>query len=152
MAGPMMQGQGGVQNAGFHDQVFALKWIQKYIHLFGGDASKVTILGESAGGSSITHHLTANGGVGNPGLFQQAIIQSAGHFPKVNTAGMDKNFINFAKEAGCKGNNNELMACLRSAPTESLHKANTDIIGRSGYGQFTFGPVVDGTYVSELPQ
>ena len=39
----------GVINAGIYDQMFALQWVQKYIHLFGGDASRVTLSGESAG-------------------------------------------------------------------------------------------------------
>lgn len=32
---------------------FALQWVQSYIHLFGGNASAVTISGESAGGQSL---------------------------------------------------------------------------------------------------
>jgi carboxylesterase type B len=39
----------GVPNAGIYDQRFALQWVQDYIHLFGGNASQVTISGESAG-------------------------------------------------------------------------------------------------------
>ena len=42
----------GVPNAGLYDMHFSLEWIQNYIHLFGGDASRVTISGESAGGGS----------------------------------------------------------------------------------------------------
>ena len=40
----------GVVNAGLLDQHFALQWVQHYIGLFGGDASKVTISGQSSGG------------------------------------------------------------------------------------------------------
>ena len=40
----------GVVNAGLLDQHFALQWVQHYIGLFGGDASKVTVSGQSAGG------------------------------------------------------------------------------------------------------
>lgn len=40
----------GVVNAGLLDQHFALQWVQRYIGLFGGNASQVTISGQSAGG------------------------------------------------------------------------------------------------------
>jgi len=33
----------GVVNAGILDQTFALKWVQNYAHLFGGNSSQVTI-------------------------------------------------------------------------------------------------------------
>lgn len=39
----------GVGNAGLHDMVFALQWVQKYICKFGGDPGKVTVAGQSAG-------------------------------------------------------------------------------------------------------
>ena len=59
LSGPTLQAN-GVANAGLLDQRFALDWVQKYIHLFGGDPRKVTVIGESAGGGSIIHQLTVH--------------------------------------------------------------------------------------------
>lgn len=60
-------------NYGVSDMVTALEWVNKHIHNFGGDASKVTIFGESAGAQS-THLLLASPKA--KGLFHRAIMQS----------------------------------------------------------------------------
>lgn len=69
LSGPTFQ-QSGSANAGLLDQRFALEWVQKYIHLFGGDPNRVTIMGESAGGGSVMHQITAYGGLKGPVPFQ----------------------------------------------------------------------------------
>jgi carboxylesterase type B len=35
-------------NIGLMDQRLAMQWVQKYIHLFGGDPTRVTLMGNTA--------------------------------------------------------------------------------------------------------
>ncbi|MEM9366696.1 MAG: carboxylesterase family protein [Planctomycetota bacterium] len=60
-------------NYGFLDQIAALKWVRENIACFGGDPGKVTLFGESAGGTSVAA-LCASPLA--KGLFQRAIAQS----------------------------------------------------------------------------
>lgn len=48
---------GYLTNNAFRDQRAALEWIHKYISGFGGDAQKITLMGESAGAISVNYHL-----------------------------------------------------------------------------------------------
>ena len=66
----------GVANLGLFDQRLGLRWIQENIEDFGGNPTKVTIGGESAGGSSTGYHLVAFDG-NNDGLFRAAVLESA---------------------------------------------------------------------------
>jgi len=40
-------------NAGLLDQRLAIEWMNRHIGAFGGDASRITIFGASAGGGSM---------------------------------------------------------------------------------------------------
>jgi para-nitrobenzyl esterase len=61
-------------NYGLLDQIEALRWIQRNITAFGGDAAQVTIAGESAGALSVMYLMAAPDA---RGLFARAIAQSA---------------------------------------------------------------------------
>lgn len=52
----------GAINAGLLDMRFALEWVQEHIDKFGGDASRVTVGGESSGAGSVMLQAMAYGG------------------------------------------------------------------------------------------
>ena len=66
-------------NYGLLDQIAALKWVNENIASFGGDASKITIAGESAGASSVGALCVSPLA---KGLFRFAIAESSGITPK----------------------------------------------------------------------
>jgi para-nitrobenzyl esterase len=68
-------GRPGAGCFGLLDQILALEWVQENIRCFGGDPSRVTIAGESAGGFSVGHLCAAPKA---RGLFCRGISHSGG--------------------------------------------------------------------------
>ena len=64
---------GSSGNFGIQDQQMAMQWVHDNIASFGGDASRVTIFGESAGGQSIIQHLVRPSSYP---YYSRAIVQS----------------------------------------------------------------------------
>lgn len=65
-------------NFGIGDQRIALRWVSQNISAFGGDSTRVTIAGQSAGGISIQLHVLEAKFGNQPPLFRRAIQQSGG--------------------------------------------------------------------------
>lgn len=136
-------------NLGLYDQLVAFEWVQQYISLFSGDPEQVTVMGESAGGASIIHHITSYGG--NATLpFQQGIIQSPAFQANLNTTeGYEKTL---AEASSVTGTSITSLAELSALDAATLQLINFDVVLSSGEGFFTYGPAPDGTYVPALPQ
>jgi para-nitrobenzyl esterase len=151
---------GPAGNYAFMDQIAALKWVKENIEAFGGDASKVTLFGESAGGGSVLTMMTSPLA---EGLFQRAIIESGGGrgglggMPLINAPSANgkpaaaTTAMAFAQAKGINGTDAEALAALRKLPAEQVVDGLNMASMFQAAGTYS-GPMIDGKLVVETPQ
>lgn len=113
-------------NYGILDQIFALQWVQRNIKNFGGDPTKVTIFGESAG--AVSCHILCASPLAK-GLFRTCISQSGAMMSPTNVvnqqqaqmygwmfmSGLKKNSIDEMRQMDAKaltGNESNFQLCI----------------------------------------
>lgn len=92
-------------NYGFLDQIAALKWVQKNIRVFGGDPGKVTIFGQSSGGTSVWTLMMSPLA---KGLFHAAVDMSGSYVYNATLEKAEVDNLVFLNKTGCRD-----LACLR---------------------------------------
>ncbi|RDW92011.1 hypothetical protein BP5796_01405 [Coleophoma crateriformis] len=141
----------GDLNAGLLDQRLAMEWVQKYIHLFGGDPHHVVIHGVSAGAGSVALHLTAYGGRDDK-LFAGAIGESVFFPTQPKVSELEFQFDHYATLAGC-GEATDELTCLRAQDVSVLQTANVAMAfpGATSASLFYFTPCIDGHLIRKYP-
>lgn len=137
-------------NPALKDQLLALKWVQKNIAQFGGDPGRVTLMGESAGGSAAGALMASPE---SEGLFHRVILQSA---PVMTVHNRELSTIWSRKLMQYAGLTPRTVTAeeLKSMPAGELVRAGQQMLWR-GRGLWElnscFGNTVDGTTLPEHP-
>jgi para-nitrobenzyl esterase len=129
-----------VANYWLTDQIEALRWVKRNIASFGGDPDNVTILGCSAGGSSINSLMASPV---SRGLFARASVHSGGGFFNATRtlAVAEQQGLEFAARAGVSGTGPEALTRLRKLSVEQVLAADP--------GPPNFGAVIDGRLLTD---
>ncbi|EMD33597.1 hypothetical protein CERSUDRAFT_117697 [Gelatoporia subvermispora B] len=138
----------GITNLGLRDQRQALRWIQQYIHQFGGDHSRVTIWGANTGSISAAFQMLNNGG-NSEGLFSGAWMHSGFPIPLNTYSELQGTYDILVNQTSCQ-NSTDSLDCLRQLPYEELYEAMLAAPAAQRFGRWQV--VLDNDFIAEQPE
>ncbi len=138
-------------NRGLLDQVAALEWVRIAIGAFGGDPTRVTVFGQSAGGGSIAALLAMPRA---QGLFRRAIAQSVPGTFFTPALAADVSRVCAAElgvtPADLPGVDADLLPVALDAVLEQVQR-HADRWGPAAHARVPVAPVVDGDVLPATP-
>ena len=132
-------------NCGQLDLVLALQWVRNNIAAFGGDASRVTVFGQSGGGAKIATMMAMPAA---SGLFHRAATMSGQQVTASGPLNATARARNFLEAVGLPQERCHEVATLPVERILAGLDAVDPIIGR---GRLYFGPVLDGRTMQRHP-
>jgi carboxylesterase type B len=126
-------------NYGLWDMRMAIQWVHDHINEFGGDPTRVTLFGNSAGGLAVMYQAIYPQ---NKGLFQRIVAQSGS---VLGFWAFQKNptevFAKYIKDTNCDlSDYDQIIECLRS---KSVKQLQTD--------SWSFVPIIDRDFLYKDP-
>ncbi|NKB32456.1 MAG: carboxylesterase family protein [Pseudomonadales bacterium] len=143
LAHPALTSESEQNTSGILDQLEVLEWIQNNIEGFGGDPDRVTIFGQSAGGTDVCILMSSPLA---EGLVHGVIGQSPGCVKSSNTLAEQGHLAGerFAGALGITGTGESSIEAMREMPPQQIVAA----MSTAGSGG---GPVIDGYVLPGRP-
>jgi len=139
-----------VSNFGLQDQSFALHWVANNIRNFGGDPSRITICGQSAGSASVQAQLCSplNEGIIAGAICQSSVTMSFGEASRFGRstplAEAEAQGEKFFRDVGIRD-----LAEARSLPARDLMDRLIAVSPKGSMFGLVFGVCLDGKFVTE---